>query len=151
MLLNAGQKDALKRRWPRTGVLLAMLCGLYWLAADFPIYKFFEPQSSGWTLWMSFANDFFFAFGLYFFLCLGERWLKTWQIRALIAFLASTFFEFAQWFYARFFIEKFPYPLGRYLGGGFDGFDVGVAVLGVGLAVLVELQIFARIFEKRRA
>jgi hypothetical protein len=66
--------------------LLLISLGLYLFARDFPIYMVFEPQSTGWVFWVSYANNLILPFGFYFFLCLGERWLKTWQVRALIAF-----------------------------------------------------------------
>ena len=126
-------------------ILLLMLFGLYLFAIDFPFYKFFEPQSTGWILWVSYANDLIFAFAFYFFLCLGEKWLKTWQLRAFIAFVILTLVEIGQLLYSQFFIETYASRLG-YIGA-FDIFDIVVQLIGVGLAVLVEQYIFARFFK----
>lgn len=127
-------------------ILLLMLFGLYLFAIDFPFYKFFEPQSKGWVLWISYANDLIFAFAFYFFLCFGEKWLKTWQIRASIAFGIPTLFEIGQLLYSQFFMETYASRLGMYIGS-FDILDIVVQLIGVGFAVLVEQYIFAKFFK----
>ena len=51
---------------------------------------------------MSYAKDLIQPFALYFFICLGERWLKTWQSRALLAFAIPTLLEIGQGLYYQF-------------------------------------------------
>ena len=150
MILGQYQKNTVEKNifWRLTKVvsLLIVLFGLYLFAVDFPFYKFFEPQSTGWILWVSYANDLIFAFAFYFFLCLGERWLKTWQIRAFIAFVIPTLFELGQLFYSQVFMETYASRLGLFIGS-FDILDIVVQLIGVGLAVLVERHIFAKFFK----
>jgi len=119
--------------------LLLISAGLYMFANDFPVYDVFEPQSAGWILWVSYANNLILPFALYFFLCLGERWLKTWQLRALLAFAIPVLLEFAQLLYYRL-------PHDHYVGS-FDPWDIVMELLGVGLAVLIERRLFARLFK----
>lgn len=117
-------------------ILLLISLGLYVFTNNFPFYKIFEPQSTGWVLWVSYANDLIQPFALYFFLCLGERWLRTWQVRALIALAIPVLLEFGQLFYHRF-------AAGRYVGA-FDPWDIVMYSLSVGLAVVVEQKVFAK-------
>ncbi|MCZ2122589.1 MAG: hypothetical protein LC108_10020 [Anaerolineales bacterium] len=131
--------------------IAALLFCLYLFAVDFPFYKFLEPQSAGWFLWMSYANDFIFAFAFYFFLCLGERWLKTWQMRAGVAFIILTLLELAQLLYPISFVEAFIMSPLRALFGNFDPFDIGAQTIGIGLAALVERHVFAKIFKDQQA
>jgi len=120
----------------KTIILLLISLGLYLFANNFPFYTVFEPQSAGWVLWVSYANDLILPFALYFFLCLGERWLKTWQVRALLALAIPTLLEFGQLFYYRF-------STNRYVGS-FDPMDIIMYAVGVGLAVVLEQMVFAR-------
>ena len=62
----------------KAAILWLIALGLYWFTNSFPFYKIFEPQSTGWVLWVSYANDLIQPFALYFFLCVGESWLRTW-------------------------------------------------------------------------
>jgi glycopeptide antibiotics resistance protein len=124
-------------RWVKVGILLLVLLGLYLFAIDFPFYEVFEPQSAGWIFWVSYANNLILPFALYFFLCLGERWLKTWHVRALIALAIPIVLEFGQLFYYRF-------STSRYVGS-FDPLDIVMSIIGVGLAVLVERKVFAKL------
>ena len=120
----------------KAAILWLIALGLYWFTNSFPFYKIFEPQSTGWILWVSYANDLIQPFALYFFLCLGERWLRTWQVRALIALAIPVLLEFGQLFYHRF-------TTGRYVGA-FDPWDIVIYSLSVGLAVVVEQKVFAK-------
>ncbi len=124
-------------RWGKIGILLLVSLGLYLFAMDFPFYKVFEPQSPGWVFWVSYANNLILSFALYFLLCLGEHWLKTWQVRALIAIATPIVLEFGQLFYYRF-------STSRYVGS-FDPLDIVMSIIGVGLAVLVERRVFAKL------
>jgi len=120
-------------------ILLIISLGLYWFTNNFPFYAIFEPQSAGWVFWVSYANDLIQPFALYFFLCLGERWLKIWQVRALTALTIPILLEFGQLFYYRF-------STGRYVGA-FDPLDIVMYVISVGLAVLIEHKVFVKLFK----
>ena len=87
-------------------------------------------------LWISYAKDLIQPFGLYFFICLGARWLKTWQARALLTFAIPALLEFGQLFYYRFSTDHYV--------GSFDPLDLVIYAISVGLAVIVERQVFAR-------
>jgi hypothetical protein len=69
-------------------------------------------------------------------LCLGERWLKTWQVRALIALAIPVLLEFGQFLY-------YQFATGRYVGS-FDPWDLAMYSFSVGLAVVVEQKVFAK-------
>lgn len=120
----------------KAAILLLISLGLYAFSNSFPFYKVFEPQSTGWVLWVSYANDLLQPFAFYFLLCLAERWLKTWQMRALIALAIPVLLEFGQLFYHRF-------ATGRYVGA-FDLLDIVMYSLSVGLAVVAEQKVFAK-------
>jgi hypothetical protein len=120
-------------------VLLFISLGLYLFTIDFPVYMLFQPQSAGWIFWVSYANNLILPFALYFFLCLGERWLKTWQVRAWIALAIPILLEFGQLLYYRFPVEHYV--------GSFDPLDIVMSIIGVGLAVLIERSVLAKLFK----
>lgn len=123
----------------KPAVLLVISLGLLWFSTQvFPL-TLFEPFGTGWTLWASYANDLILPFAFYFFLCLGERWLKTWQVRALLAFAIPTLLEFGQDLYYR-------VDASRYVGA-FDPLDILMYAISVGLAVIVERQVFTKRFK----
>ena len=123
-------------RLAKAAILLLISLGLYLFTTDFPFYTLFEPQSAGWLLWVSYANDLILPFAFYFFLCLGERWLKTWQMRALIALAIPVLLEFGQLFYYRFSTDRYV--------GSFDLVDIVMYIMSVGSAVVVEQMVFAK-------
>ncbi len=122
----------------KVAVLLVVSLGLLLFSMDFSPAALFEPESTGWKLWVSYANDLILPFAFYFFLCLGERWLKTWQWRALLAFAIPTLIEFGQGLYYRVSVS--------YYVGSFDLLDILMYAIAVGLAVLAEQLIFAKQF-----
>jgi hypothetical protein len=122
----------------KAAILLIISLGLLWFSGQFSPVTLFEPQSTGWTLWVSYANDLMLPFAFYLFLCLAERWLKTWQARALLAFAIPTLIEFGQYFY-------YQVAPSRYIGS-FDPLDILMYASAVGLAVLVEQRILAKLF-----
>jgi hypothetical protein len=122
------------RQSAKAAMLLVLSLGLVWFSTNFPFFRIFEPQSMGWVLWVSYAQDLIQPFAFYFFICLGERWLKTWQPRALVAFAVPMLLELGQALY---------HPIGRYMGA-FDPMDIVVYALGVALAVLIEQKVFAK-------
>jgi hypothetical protein len=121
-------------------ILLVVSLGLLWFSEEFSPASLFEPQSTGWILWVSFAKDLLQPFAFYFFLCLGQKWLPTWRSRALIAFGLPTLLEFGQIFY-----RILVYQDQLIYMGSFDLLDILVYALGVALAVLVERKVFARL------
>lgn len=128
----------------KAAILLVVSLGLFRFAEQFSPADLFEPESTGWKLWVSYAKDLILPFAFYFFLCLWERWLKTWQTRALVAFIIPTLIEFGQALYLWLYVHQYVPP--RY-AGAFDWLDILVYATGVGLAVLVEQSIFAKLFQ----
>ena len=126
----------------KPAILLVLAVGLIWFLDQFFPSLPFEPESTGWKLWFSYANDLILPFAFYFFLWLGERWLKTWQSRALLAFAVPTLIEFGQALYpwisgSRFFADRFI--------GAFDPLDILMYAAGVGLAVMAEQRVFTKL------
>lgn len=119
-------------------VLLILSLGLFWFSEAFSPAKIFEPQGTAWNLWVGYARDLILPFALYFFLCIGETWLKTWRARALIAFAVPALIEVGQLLYQR------VGSGGPYYVGSFDPFDFLAYAVGIGLAILIERQVFAR-------
>ena|GEM_PF-1520620 len=141
-------KKSVPSQLAKAAILLVISLGLLWFTIDFPIFRLFEPHtcpggrcqgSTGWRLWVSYSNDLILPFAFYFFICLGGNWLKTWQGRALLAFGIPSLLEIGQALYHQF-------PTGRYLGS-FDLLDIVMYAMGVGLAVVVEQKVFAKILK----
>lgn len=126
----------IRAQFAKVAVPLVISLGLLWFSIDFSAVTLFEPQSTGWVLWVSYANDLILPFAFYFFVCLGERWLKPWQWRALLAFAVPTLLEFGQYLYCRI-------SSGYYVGA-FDPVDILMYAIGVGLAVVLEQQVFEK-------
>lgn len=130
----------------KTAIILAISLILLWLAEEISPASLFEPQSLGWVLWVSYARNLILPFVLYLLICLGERWLKTWQWRALLAFAIPALIEFYQNLYYRFSPRTYV--------GAFDPMDLVMDAIGVGLAVLVEQQVLAkqlRVWDRERS
>lgn len=127
------------QRAARVSVLLVISIGLFVFSEEFSPVNIFEPQSTGWILWFSYAKDLIQPFAFYFLICLGAKWLKTWQSRALLAFIVPTLLEIGQLVYYRF-------STGRYVGA-FEAMDILMYAIGVGLAVTVEQKFFARMLK----
>ena len=123
----------------KPALLAAISLGLFWFSEQISPAQLFKPESTGWLLWVSYAKDLIQPFAFYFFLCLGERWLKTWQIRALLAFAIPTLLEFGQYLYYR--------AASSHYVGAFDVLDIVMYAIGVGCAVVVEQKIFANWFK----
>ena len=132
-------RKSLSRRVAKAAILLGISLGLLWFSVVFPAFLLFEPQSPGWLLWISYANDLMLPFALYFFVCLGERWLRTWQGRALFAFVIPTLLEIGQGLY-------YLFPTGRYVGS-FDPLDIVMYAVSIGMAVLMEQKVLAKAFK----
>jgi len=121
-------------------LLLLVSLGLLWFSEQFSPASLFEPQSTAWILWVSFAKDLIQPFAFYFFLCLGQKWLPTWRSRALIAFGLPTLLELGQIFY-----RILVYQDQLVYMGNFDPLDILVYALGVALAALMERKLFAKL------
>ena len=126
-------------RRAKTAILLMISLGLYGFSELFSPLTIFEPQTTGWVLWVSYAKDLIQPFAFYFLLCLGERWLRTWRGRALLSFGIPTLLEFGQNLYYR--------ASNSHYVGAFDPVDIIVYATGAGLAVLVEHKIFANVLK----
>ena len=120
-------------------ILLVISLGLVWFSEDFSLVRLFEPQSVGWVLWVSYAKDLILPFALYFLICLGERWLKTWQGRALLALAIPVLLEIGQGLY-------YQFSPSHYIGS-FDPMDIVMYTISVGLAVLLEQKVFAKLLK----
>jgi hypothetical protein len=131
--------ETFRRPWMKFAILLAISMGLLLFSEQFSPATIFEPQSTGWVLWVSYAKDLIQPFAFYFFLCLGERWLRTWQARALLAFAIPTLLEFGQFLYYR--VSTSHYV------GAFDPVDIIMYTVGVGFAVMIERFIFAKLLK----
>ncbi|MFZ5912478.1 MAG: hypothetical protein ACOYYU_20935 [Chloroflexota bacterium] len=129
----------LRGTWAKIAVLLSISLGLFWFSEQFSPTTIFEPQSTGWMLWMSYTKDLIQPFAFYFFICLFERWLGTWQKRVLVSFAIPTLMEFGQDLYYRVAASHYV--------GAFDPMDIVMYVVSVGLAVLTEQKVFARYFK----
>jgi hypothetical protein len=127
----------------KIAVLLFISLGLYQFTNSFPFYTVFEPQSTGWTLWVSYVNDLLQPFAFYFFLCLGERWLKTWQVRALIALAIPVLLEFGELLYQ---LSYTRLQVAHFFGA-FDPMDIVMYAIGIGAAVLLERKVLAKLFK----
>ncbi len=130
------------RRWNKimkTAILLVISLGLLWFSEGLSPATIFEPQSTGWVLWVSYSKDLIQPFAFYFFIGIGERWLKTWQVRALLAFTVPTLLELGQLFY-------YQVSTNHYVGS-FDPIDFVVYTVGVALAVFVDQRIFVKAFK----
>jgi|SRR5687767_9302811 len=121
----------------KASILLGISLGLLWYSEAFSPIAIFEPESTGWTLWVSYAKDLIQPFAFYFFLCLGERWLGTWHSRALVAFSIPTLLELGQLVY-------YQVWTGHYVGS-FDPIDIMMYAIGVGLAAAMEQKIFSKL------
>jgi hypothetical protein len=83
----------------------------------------------------SYLIDILLPFAVYFLLCMNEYGpLKQWFVKALLVFAIGVSVEVAQYFGA---------PL---LGRTFDPVDFVMYGLGVLLAALVDMMLFARVF-----
>jgi hypothetical protein len=122
--------------WAKIVILVVISLGLLWFSEGFSPATVVEPQSIGWSLWMSYAKDLMQPFALYFFLCLVERWLQTWRVRASLAFTIPLLLEMGQGLYYR--------VSTRHYVGVFDPIDIMMYAVGVGLAALVEQKVFAK-------
>ena len=126
-------------RMAKAAILLVLSLGLYMFSIDFHAFVLFEPQSTGWLLWVSYANDLILPFAFYFFTCLAGQWLKSWQSRALLALAIPVLLEIGQGLY-------YQFSPTRYVGS-FDPLDIVMYAISVGLAVLLEQRVFAKLLK----
>ena len=88
-----------------------------------------------YTLYYSYVGDIVLPFALYFMLALNDSqvsFLKLWYVKAGIVFTGATLMEILQYF-------------GVYaLGVTFDPLDILMYGIGVLLAALIEVKLFAR-------
>lgn len=123
-------------RLAKAAILVSLSLGLLWFSENVSPASFFESQSTGWVLWVSYARDLIQPFAFYFLLCLGERWLRTWQTRATIALAVPLLLEIGQGSY-------YQFSPNRYIGS-FDPLDIVMYSISVALAVVLEQHGFAK-------
>ncbi len=91
-----------------------------------------------YELYYSYAGDFLLPFGFYFLLCVNEisyPFLRSWRTKALIIITGATLAEIGQYF-------------GIYaFGVTFDPLDIIFYAIGAMSAVVVDVWVFARIFD----
>ncbi len=95
-------------------------------------------QGELYNFYYSYFSDFIIPFGCYFLLCNSELHipvLRRWQVKMAIAFLMPSIAETCQYF---------GIPV---LGVTFDLVDYFMYGAGVLLAVVVDTQVFSRIFD----
>jgi hypothetical protein len=95
-------------------------------------------QGALYNLYYSYFSDFILPFGCYFLLCANELHmpiLRRWKAKLAIAFLTPSMAETCQYF---------GMPV---LGSTFDLLDYVMYGIGAISAVVVDTQVFSRIFD----
>jgi hypothetical protein len=95
-------------------------------------------QGALYNLYYSYFSDAILPFGCYFLLCANEPnmpFLRRWKVKLAIAFLTPSMAETCQYF---------GIPV---LGSTFDPLDYVMYGIGAILAVVVDTQVFSRIFD----
>jgi len=95
-------------------------------------------QGESYNFYYSYFSDFILPFGCYFLLCAAELQmpiLRRWEAKLAIAFLIPSIAETCQYF---------GIPV---LGSTFDLLDYFMYGIGAMLAVVVDTQVFSRIFD----
>ena len=143
MLSADSSRSSLSKNFPRwstkAAILLTISLGLFVFSEQFSPPTIFEPKSLGWTLWVSYAKDLIQPCALYLVLCLAEKWLKTSRLRAWIVFTFLILLEFGQALYYR--VDS-----GHYVGS-FDPLDIIMYAIGVGVAVMAEEKVCAKLLK----
>jgi len=117
---------------------LAVTFGIVILVALAHIFRVGSYLEGGWyDLYYSFFSDLILPFACYFMLSADEIWipiLRRWEVKAAIAFLIPSVAETCQYF---------GIPV---LGSTFDVLDYLMYGIGVLFAVVVDTQVFSRVF-----
>lgn len=95
-------------------------------------------QGAWYNFYYSYFSDFVLPFGCYFLLCANEprmTILRRWKVKLAVVFLTPSMAETCQYF---------GIPA---LGSTFDLFDYVMYGIGVISAVVVDTQVFSRIFD----
>jgi hypothetical protein len=95
-------------------------------------------QGESYNFYYSYFSDFILPFGFYFLLCMNEPHmpvLRRWEAKFAIAFLMPSIAETCQYF---------GIPV---LGSTFDPLDYLMYGIGAMSAVVVDRQVFSRIFD----
>ena len=127
-------------------ILLAIPLGLWLFIENFPSGYYLDQTALPYKLYVSFFSDLAMPFGLYFVLCLFEKWipwLKSWQAKTLLVFLLPTSIEIGQFIYQKLELTRI---LSMY-GGAFDPLDFVAFATGGLLAALLERKVFAKHFK----
>jgi hypothetical protein len=117
---------------------LAVVFGMIILIALAHIFRIGSYLEGRWyDLYYSFFSDLVLPFACYFMLSADEIWipiLRRWEVKAAIAFLIPSIAETCQYF---------GIPV---LGSTFDLLDYLMYGIGAMSAVLVDTQVFSRVF-----
>jgi hypothetical protein len=127
-------------------ILLAIPFGLWQFVENYPAGYYLDQTALPYKLYISFFSDFALPFGLYFGLCLFEKWiprLKPWQVKVFLAFLPPAVIEIAQFLYQKLNLTQ----IFAMYGGAFDPLDFVAFAVGGLLAAFLERQVFSRYFE----
>jgi hypothetical protein len=126
-------------------ILLAIPLVIYLFIENFPPGYYLDQRNLPYTLYVSFFQALAFPFGLYFALCLFEKWihrLKPWQVKVFLAFLLPASIEIGQLIYQKLELTR---VFSTY-GGTFDPLDFIMYAAGGLLAALIERKVFAKLF-----
>jgi hypothetical protein len=121
---------------PRRLAVVLSIVVLIALAHIFRIGSYLRGEL--YNFYYSYFSDFILPFGFYFLLCMSEPQmpiLRRWEAKLAIAFLMPSIAETCQYF---------GIPV---LGSTFDPLDYFMYGIGAMLAVLVDTQVFSRIFD----
>jgi hypothetical protein len=105
-------------------------------------------SGAAYKLYASYANDILLPFGFYFGLCALERFipaLRSWKIKAAIAFLLPSALEFLQPLWTGVIGIDFMTVDQFGLGSAFDPLDFFAYAIGVFTATLIERHILTRL------
>ena len=116
----------------------AVVIGIQLIVALIHAFRVGTFLSGPWyRLYYSFFSDLILPFAFYFLLCMNEpqySFLRPWWVKATLIFSLMTTSEICQYF-------------GVYaFGVTFDPLDIVMYGLGVTAAVLVDTQLFSRLF-----
>ena len=117
---------------------LAVIFSVIFLIAAVHIFRLGSYlQGDLFDLYYSYFSDLILPFGCYFLICAEEMYisiLRHWGVKLAIAFLLPAIAETCQYF---------GIPV---LGVTFDPFDYLMYAIGAAAAVVVDTQVFSRLF-----
>lgn len=127
-------------------ILLAIPIGILLFIDNFPSGYYLDQRNLPYELYVSFFQALTLPFGLYFALCLFEKWipwLKSWQVKAFLVFLLPASIEIGQLVYQKLELAR----VFEMYGGAFDPLDLIMYAAGGLLAAFLERKVFAKYFK----